>query len=864
MLVLFSPLFLNQITLAEPRDNNVVEPILLIPEDWKARVTTQLEEEYKEEILNALGKVQIHYSEILPNNLTFKFEPAVKVKRVGKFTEFKTSHVMDLLQKNGITLDKPPSNKIFIYFVVGSRDLEPVTKCVGCREAFVNHQALDDLIPTDDSVVNLGTNPYRAIEHELGHAFGLSIGGAANGHTCSVLEPDHCKEEVRQKGNYPPPSECTNSFMSYCNLNKFDIGLNNTLANPEVHDILTSTFINPGKIEAPKPVPPNATRPKVSNFFPNDVTLGRKDSEITILGSGFGKGPNNPISPYAISLISEQNLDSNDIGFYPIEWNDSKIVARLFHRIYSVPGNEYRGFKYPTSWYIYIKTENGDASPEQMLTIIPPIVAPLPSVLPTPTPTPIPTQTPVPSPTANLNVPAGKVHWSDNEFNRGCIAKGGTTCIGALNFQSLCTESGGISLGQGQSVGCFEDSICCKYVTSCESLTGQCTSVNDPKFRSEPTHDRVFGYCSTDLYDSTKSGDESILCWNKPGQVVLSPTPVASINPTPTPTPTVSVSPISSADIPCGDGGICRNGACLVGDSIDPNGVCPLVQTSTPTPTPVVVQKKQITKITAVTDDGKVLQEIDPKVSRSLSFRLPVVGTNNIIVHIYYDDGTERQPPIPFIFSYRPPDVTLCSAKGGECQASCSSEQDQVGVCSDSSKPFCCAKKVAVPSSNASKCQGSGPAASGWGGSCKVGEPDKTLLVSGGTACSIASCYLNPDINEYCWYNSGTPYPDYKECEAKGVIISTPIPASTTSTSTSGFSKTGPCYQPGYDSDIVCNGNPFGAGGQCDSLNQQSAPISCTKTCPDGRQIIGTSVSTCGSDGCYTNSCSCSANCNLE
>ncbi len=142
------------------------------------------------------------------------------------------------------------------------------------------------------------------------------------------------------------------------------------------------------------------------------------------------------------------------------------------------------------------------------------------------------------------------------------------------------------------------------------------------------------------------------------------------------------------------------------------------------------------------------------------------------------------------------------------------------------------------------------------GGNC-VPNPDAGDRIGAPMAGSCPNgqlCYL-----PFCTNNGGTCYPNPDAAAREGAtqIIN-------------GSCSLGQCYktpnapvckQPGYTSDI-CNGNPFGAGGVCDpATSQRVVSLPCTKTCPDGSKVSGTSVSTCQADGCYHNSCSCDATC---
>ncbi len=547
--------------------------------------------------------------------------------------------------------------------------------------------------------------------------------------------------------------------------------------------------------------------------------------------------------------------------------------------------------------------------------------------------------TPVSTPQSQTGAsPSTSLDTSVTHSVEDCQKKGGDLCESRDNCLNL---NGGKSLGDCGNPN--SDTVCCKYVTFCSdtNVDGQCfnissTDPNDPNYYPSkdindglrkrlnaacpiyldyinPAPGNYWGICVSKL-NATVTGSEINFNTNLPSPSLapsssLTPTPSASPSPTSVPDTCTSTSGqtcnyIDKADclgagLKCSSGiGSCPNGNSCIKVEGETSSPTP-TQSETSTASPV---KKTVTKITVINGPQVIDITSNPtqEVSLDLSKSEAVNGAYQVRVQIDYSDGSSKF--IPFNFIYQPdvnnpsptstpslsPSETYCNQLGGVCQTSCTGQfSSQVGTCTGSPNGnLCCAKPVATPQANASKCPGGsngGPVGSGWGGSCKPGDPDRILLTNDKTACTVASCYLDTNItpNEYCWYNSGQPYADYAGCwrNGQGVQITTPAPTpysagyqyssgstlvtptpSANASPTSSFSKTGTCYQPGYDSNICGSAVP-GAGGQCDYLGQQST-IPCTKTCPNGGTVTGTSVSTCGSDGCYTNSCSCNAICN--
>ncbi len=804
-----------KLDIASAQNNNIVEAYLLIPDDWTNRISSHDMIRYKETILKGLKDTQEFYASKL-NGHTFTYDTNVKVnaRPIGSFDLSKegcAGVLVDQLSLSDFRTQFQLNGRVRLFFVIGSANrnscahTRPNLTNLGRflkldeREVFMNHQHLEMLGDKDEKKHSTGL---RALAHELGHAFGLVFAGWAGAHTCSIEQKDWCIAipGLGSSVPYPPASECTNSIMSYCQLDEFYLkGFNNSIYNPEIQKIYKSPFINPNGDPAPNPITPQR-KAVITSLSPDTLEVG---SELTIKGEGLGNFKEN-VSTVALTNVG---YSSQGITWELRSWQESEI--KLILKSYP--------YNYSTGWVLTVVTDKGEKV-EDLLDIVIPgekiskatVTVPL-----------IQSKSPSPSPI------------------RACR----DDCVATPD---ACDRINGVPAEGTCSIG-----ICCKKSATL-SLTPTSTPVatQTPTPVVTPSPHKIICLTFLDIppagctkvqtsgtsvvFDGVRYSCGSLTPYECPQDASNASTS------TPTPTPAPTVSPIVSTDIPCGSGGICKNGSCLIGDAIDPSGVCPLAEQSTPTPTPTptatpVVQqvtKKEITKITV--NDRKNVQEITSNFTQALNIRLPgtegVAGTYPLIFNIAYNDGTSKL--ITFTFNYKPvapittstpsPDVQACQVLGGVCQSSCSGEfSAQVGTC-PSKNQLCCAKPVVTPSSNVSKCVGSGPAEKEWGGTCTPGEADKAVSTSNGTACSVASCYFKSDINEYCWYNSGIPYADYEGCKAKGVIISTSAP---TSASTA-VSDAGQCSSQGGSCDP---GTICGINGRTVNLGTCGSGILCCK-----------------------------------
>lgn len=964
---------------------HLVRPILVIPSDWRSKVTPDIESRYKQNILTGLEEIRQFYASKLEGH-TFKYDSNIQVVDAsGRANDINLNDincVADFTTKLGLGSEIfNPSIGVNALFVIGSKN---IVSCGGSYNPdvgviFISHQITEQL---GDANLSLKRPAFGTLGHELGHGFGLVYTGWAKAHPCSWAKKNECLD-IPGLGTtipYPPASELFNSLVGTGWTKYPGSVFNNSIYNPEVKKLFNSPFINPNGDSAPSPKI-TQTKGAITQVSPNPITVG---NELRITGSGFG------LTTGDVKLLdaSSNSISASSLAHETRVWTDSDIkifINQVFPEFTKV------------NWQLSVtpKSGNEEILYPQLLAILP-----NPSIMPSPISTfsPFPSISPTPTSTPGSNL--GKIiSIFPNELAAGdqvVIAGSGfgvnpgriefTEVISALSFNTRYevkswTDSE-IKILLLEEIKRFPASISVltssgeKIVSSqlIHPKTNIATSTPSPTtleilslypnpitvgelliggkgFGSEKgvvTFSNSSGSFSTlsDYFEVRKWIDNEIIVYiakplnNKTESWVLSvdtksgkrvnttltinaiptpppsPSPVASLSPSPSPSPVVSATPsptpspstitqikISNykdfrSDNPYGEEGsvtsiftnqssspiiwkkstLSPNSPIYI-TSINPDGTNREILEVNLTDNQLyqignfIIQAKVIKKIVKMQVNS---QEYTSNFNQVFSIHLPgtegVAGNYQVPMIITYNDGTTKS--LLFTFNYKPQTAStptpspidtqeaVCNAKGGICSISCSSDYpSQVGVCSNNQ--LCCAKAVATPAPNASKCQGSSPAASGWGGSCKVGESDKAVLASGGTACSVASCYFKLDINEYCWYNSGTPYADYEGCKAKGVIISTPAPSPTpVSSSCPDITCSVTTDSSGYKAGVpVTNGG--GAGGTCtygDPIQGKNSNIGqCTSfKCPSQPGgVPGHTVSVCQSNNCYANSCEC-------
>lgn len=756
-----------------PGEDYLVQPILVIPDDWKSKVTQDKEDAYKNGIRNILTAVQSDYRNILQGP-TFNFSE-VETKRIGPLNTQNAAHMCDILSKNGLD-SVPPANSIPLNFIVGSGK---TIDCALGNIAGISHDILENSLHPDNSKDYLWVR--KTIAHELGHTFGLSWDGLANAHTCTILTPKQCKETAPEilRGEYPPSTECV-SFMSYCQNDSYPMALDNTTANPEIKDLLQSSFITP-KFLPPEPKPmPLVKKSNVYSISPSTIKLG-SGVQLKIEGSGFGKYDKDL---YHIVLLSKSGLSTDGIFWKEEKWTDSKIIVSLEATGKVVP--------YDTRWQVLIKTQNGEVMPDTDLLLIPPA----------PASTPKPTETLGVFSISGISSDTVKLNRSFNILGSGFGAQpGGISFVDSSGFSQI-----------NRSQYNWSDTNISVIITEALYKTRTQLKLTLTKSTGEKIDSQV-------IFEPDEISQSSTLTPTPTVQPTESPT-LQPTSPSPSSSP-----PVESLTQNCNlRGGVCFGTTCLVDN--DPSGECDpatplpsasssptstptsiITPTSTPTssqnptpspsqiPTPTPAPVKKVTKISVI--NGLQVFDITSNptqiVDLDLSKSEAVNGIYQVRVQIDYSDGSSKF--IPFNFIYQPnantptPSPSLsqsevyCNQIGGACQDSCSGTQTQRGTCEGSTKGnLCCVENtVATPQGNASKCPGDDITRTGvesWGTSCKPGDPDKVLSANNNTACTIASCFLYTKINEYCWYNSGKSYPDYNGCFRKGhgVQITTPPP----------------------------------------------------------------------------------------
>ncbi len=282
-------------------DRYSVKSYILIPADWKDKVSSQELDRYKKLISEAMVDVQSFYREKL-NGHTFNIDSDIPIvtsdKNAGNDsvtgstqpsnpsdTSRGATFVEDTFNNvGGDSLIPLKNGEVQVVFVLGSaysRSSAFGYKDKESGRAMISH--LDILfldtrneLPnpitttrdrTDHRNVHYDQNyALGTIAHELGHAFGLEqgtekYGGWGRAHPCTVDYPNECRSNTPLP--LPTTEESANSIMSYNGENVLATnglhstlfkGFLNTTYNPEVITLYDSPFLNPNHDKAPEPV----------------------------------------------------------------------------------------------------------------------------------------------------------------------------------------------------------------------------------------------------------------------------------------------------------------------------------------------------------------------------------------------------------------------------------------------------------------------------------------------------------------------------------------------------------------------------------------------------------------------------------
>lgn len=316
-----------------------VQPILLIPKDWKSRVTPELENQYKQNILDSLSEVQSWYKTKL-NGKAFKFPNRVDVRQVdgeiGDPTYFSKINDADnrkdiwsvFLRLGGRDFLFYPDDTLHAFWLVGSggggnwggyisRNGDTTRKVFF---ALLTHENLINLDKKRDPWIR--NKELGIVAHELGHGFNLVFAGKAKGHPCSEASTNECLGEPP----FPPADEWSENVMGpqwlYPNT-----GFTNTIANPVVEKAYKSLFLNPQRDPAPAPTL-KLKKTVVNSVRPKNLRPGES---FEIIGNGFGQNKGN--LSFKSFLLSVPEFRDFEI----LSWSDDIITAKIKDSTEKVP-----------------------------------------------------------------------------------------------------------------------------------------------------------------------------------------------------------------------------------------------------------------------------------------------------------------------------------------------------------------------------------------------------------------------------------------------------------------------------------------------------------------------------------------------
>lgn len=258
--ILFILVFLPSIALAQ---EYIVKPAILIPENFRSQYpeNSEILNTYKESFLTGISEAQKFYSREL-NGKTFEFDRNIKIAYSTENLEnIDSLSVIYTLLRGEVFVPDPKddqSKTIYLIAIIGTATQNPIQFK---NTTFISQQNLDLLGLESsnwyhDAVV-------QNIVHELGHAFGLTNTGWAQGHTCSQARPNVDCYQVKmiscsnsptgECATFPPyplptKEEAEKDIMFYRvtpDLFLKDMYFSNTVHNPLIQKLYLSPFMKP-------------------------------------------------------------------------------------------------------------------------------------------------------------------------------------------------------------------------------------------------------------------------------------------------------------------------------------------------------------------------------------------------------------------------------------------------------------------------------------------------------------------------------------------------------------------------------------------------------------------------------------------
>ncbi len=323
----------------QAKAENVVQPILIIPKNWDTRITPEMENKYKQSILDALAEVQTWYSS-KANGKTYKYVNKVDVRRIdekiGDPTYF--NKISDKDDRKDIAQEfwKLGNNDflfytddtLHIFWLVGSgegpgwggytyRNGSPARKVSFALMTHENLISLEKGRDPEQRNVELGI-----VAHELGHGFHLVYAGRAKGHPCSEVSINECEGSPP----YPTANEWNGNIMGSQWLYP-DTGFTNTTDNPVLEKLYQSLFVNPQRDPAPKPIRP-PKKAVTNSVTPKNLKNGQT---FEIHGSGFGENIGSVFFKSTTGGFEEFKQ------FTILVWSDKRIIGEILNNADKFP-----------------------------------------------------------------------------------------------------------------------------------------------------------------------------------------------------------------------------------------------------------------------------------------------------------------------------------------------------------------------------------------------------------------------------------------------------------------------------------------------------------------------------------------------
>jgi hypothetical protein len=323
-----------------------IKPYIAVPNDYDSNedviglslntgnIDTDIESRFHRTILNALADVQEYFAR-QTNGKTFNFNKNITVTHLPGNTEQLKGKSLSLCtifsQLGGDQVIPENKRTVSVIWILG---LPSNPFFAGCTSGFSENPNV--IIPSQFLTALEKPNPIektdglQVLAHELGHAFGLSFGGYAKGHTCSnFTREDWCQP------NSPLPLPSTQEGLKALMFpsvrerrSLYEAVIYNTIHNPEISQLYKSPFINPEGSPGPEPEQFNQDEndPTITSIilpFDNENSTISEGDTIKIIGKNFGKRQGS---------VEFYNANYTDQSFYQKtiqSWTDTAIIVHI-------------------------------------------------------------------------------------------------------------------------------------------------------------------------------------------------------------------------------------------------------------------------------------------------------------------------------------------------------------------------------------------------------------------------------------------------------------------------------------------------------------------------------------------------------